>query len=518
MISRKKAILYKRVSKDEQAGKGFSLPEQEEILTKFCESNNIEILAWFADDFTGKIFDRPGFNKLFEYAKQNKGKIDYLYFKNWSRFGRNIVEAYATIDKLRKLGIEPQAIEQPLDFSIPESKIMLAIYIATPEVDNDRRALNTMGGMRRAKKEGRWVSGAPCGYKNKRDENNRPIIVPDENAPYMIEAFEKLATGIYNIEEVRKGLNKKGLKCSRNNFSKLIRNPVYCGKIFLPQYKDEPASLIKGLHSPIITEELFLDVQRQLSGKVKKKSRTIFTEDLPLRGSLECKFCGRLLTGSASTGRHGGKFYYYHCNYPCKERFSAKTANSEIKSELSKIKPSPEVLELFITIVKKYFSEGNQNANLSLRKIDDEIRRSKERLSKAQVLYLDGDFDKEDYKELKVKIAHDIQNLEVEKSKLSTIDSSIINQLVSATALLENLDGYYESSPFEVKQKLRGSIFDGNLIFDNKSYRTPKLKEVVRLMSLCSNELSAKKKRKEFLFENLSSVVARRGIEPLFLE
>jgi site-specific DNA recombinase len=48
---------------------------------------------------------------------------------------------------LRKQGIEPQAIEQPLDLSIPENKMMPAFYLTTPEVENDRRALNVFHGI-----------------------------------------------------------------------------------------------------------------------------------------------------------------------------------------------------------------------------------------------------------------------------------------------------------------------------------------------------------------------------------
>lgn len=58
------------------------------------------------------------------------------------------------INQLRDLNAEPQAIEQPLDLSIPENKMMLAFYLAAPEVENDRRALNVFYGMRRAKKKG----------------------------------------------------------------------------------------------------------------------------------------------------------------------------------------------------------------------------------------------------------------------------------------------------------------------------------------------------------------------------
>ncbi len=62
------------------------------------------------------------------------------------------------ISTLRRLGVEPQGVEQPLDLSIPENKIMLAFYLAAPEVENDRRALNVFHGMRRAKKRGvTWV-------------------------------------------------------------------------------------------------------------------------------------------------------------------------------------------------------------------------------------------------------------------------------------------------------------------------------------------------------------------------
>lgn len=66
------------------------------------------------------------------------------------------------ISLLRSLGVEPQAIEQPLDLSVPENKMMLAFYLAAPEVENDRRALNTTNGMRRARKEGRWMGPAPA--------------------------------------------------------------------------------------------------------------------------------------------------------------------------------------------------------------------------------------------------------------------------------------------------------------------------------------------------------------------
>src|SRR6185369_14195467 len=124
-----------------------------------------------------KTFDRPEFNNFLQHLKKNRKSADLLLFLKWDRFSRNVAESYAMIHQLNKLAIEPQAIEQPLDMSIPESKIMLAIYLAAPEVENDRRALNIFHGMRRGRKEGRWLGGKLRGYKNARDEKNRPIMI-----------------------------------------------------------------------------------------------------------------------------------------------------------------------------------------------------------------------------------------------------------------------------------------------------------------------------------------------------
>jgi site-specific DNA recombinase len=152
------------------------------------------------------------------------------------------------------LGIEPQAIEQPLDLSIPENKIMLAFYLAAPEVENDRRALNTIAGMRRAKKEGRWVGCAPIGYKNARNERNLPIVVQSEKALLVKWVFEEISLGISSAESIRVEAMKRGLGCTKGNYYVFIRNPFYCGKIYLPAYKDEDEQVVKGIHEPIISE------------------------------------------------------------------------------------------------------------------------------------------------------------------------------------------------------------------------------------------------------------------------
>jgi DNA invertase Pin-like site-specific DNA recombinase len=174
------ADLYIRVSTDEQADKGYSQRNQEETLRKYCVINSIQVRKVIFEDHSAKTFIRPEWNKYLADLRKNRGKSDVVLFTKWDRFSRNAGDAYQMISILRRQGVEPQAVEQPLDLSIPENKMMLAFYLAAPEVENDRRALNVFYGMRRAKKEGRWMATAPIGYINKTTDSGRKYIAPKE--------------------------------------------------------------------------------------------------------------------------------------------------------------------------------------------------------------------------------------------------------------------------------------------------------------------------------------------------
>lgn len=215
------ADLYIRVSTDEQADKGYSQRNQEEMLRNYCKVNGIQVRKTIYEDHSAKTFNRPEWIKLLSDLSKRKGKSDLILFSKWDRFSRNAGDAYQMISTLRRLGVEPQAVEQPLDLSVPENKMMLAFYLAAPEVENDRRALNVFYGMRRAKKEGRWMATAPIGYANKITEDGRKFIAP--KATILRWAFEEIAKGHFTADQIRKEAIKKGLKCSRSNFWNIIR-------------------------------------------------------------------------------------------------------------------------------------------------------------------------------------------------------------------------------------------------------------------------------------------------------
>jgi site-specific DNA recombinase len=512
---KRKAILYLRVSTDEQADKGFSLRYQLEVNTKYCDFYNIEIVAVFTDDHSAKSFDRPEFKALLAQLKSKKLSADLLLFTKWDRFSRNAADAYGMIGQLNKYGIEPQAIEQPLDLNVPENKIMLAIYLATPEVENDRRALNVIGGMRRARKEGRWVASAPLGYKNIRTEDNRPIIVPSKDALLVKWAFEELAKGTYDIEEIRRLCNRKGMKCSRSNFWNLVRNPLYTGQIFIPAYKKEEASFVKGIHEPIITEELFYRVQDVLNGKRRRHTVTNTQKDeLPLRGLLECKQCGGKLTGSASKGV-GGRYFYYHCQKGCKERFSAIKANEIFVEELKAITPSKNVLNLFEKIVTQQHKDNGKDKAKMEREINTEITKHQTRINNAQQLMLDGQLEAKDYRDIKDRYEGQIHTLKRKIADSDCGDIEFKEYVRFGVSFLQNLSQHYVTANTTIKQKIVSSIFSKNLIFENKAYRTDFINPAIALICNKGKGLQQKKTGNKQKKLNVSSEVASTGIEPV---
>ena len=89
---KKKCGLYMRVSTEDQAREGFSLPEQKERLEAFCKFKGYEIVDYYEDAGisvkTGN--ERPEFIRLVEDIKS--GKINTIVALKLDRISRSIFD------------------------------------------------------------------------------------------------------------------------------------------------------------------------------------------------------------------------------------------------------------------------------------------------------------------------------------------------------------------------------------------------------------------------------------------
>jgi site-specific DNA recombinase len=515
----KTAHLYVRVSTDEQADKGFSQRDQDERLKIYCQRNNIKVGKVIFEDYSAKTFNRPEWKGLIADLKKTKGRnIDYIMFTKWDRFSRNTADAYAMIKTLKDLDVEPVAIDQPLDTSVPESKVMLAVYLAMPEVDNDRRALNVFYGMRRGRKEGRWMGRTLPGYINRtREDGSKFIALNEPEASHMKWAFEQIAEGKYATEQIWERARLRGLKCAKNSFWDAVRNPCYCGKIIIPKFKDEEMHLVNGLHEPLISEKTYFKIIDVLNGRSKDVgSKVVTPENLPLRGFLICPDCGRTLTGSASKGRNG-YHYYYHCKSFCGVRYNALEVNKAFESLLEDLVPRAGMADLYTSIVVDTFQNGTQHYLEDKKRIISQITEQNNRLTKSRELLLSETIDALDYKEIKKSCEDKILRLEADLKDLADKLPSELNieELThKAMSNLKNLAQIYRGANIEGKRVVIGSTFSKKWNFSDLKGRTAYFNKSVELIYLINKTLGNKKAggKKSFFFH--SGSVPRAGVEP----
>lgn len=493
------ADLYIRVSTDEQAEKGYSQRDQDERLRKYCLYNNIMVGHVIYEDHSAKSFNRPEWIKYLIEVKKKSHKSTLVLFTKWDRFSRNAGDAYQMISQLQKNGINPQAIEQPLDMAIPENKLMLAIYLASPEVENDRRALNVFYGMRKAKKEGRMMGTAPYGYINRSMEDGKKYVaIKEPEATNLIWAFNEIAKGHTPADHVRVKMNQReGKSLSRNTFITAMRNAIYCGKIYIGQHKQEEAHYIQGKHEPLISEALFYKVQDVLDGNKKKErpgGKILCNEHFPLRGLLTCPRCGGNLTGSGSKG-HSKIYYYYHCTKKCSFRYKSDIVNDLFEKELTKFEFNPplkDILKKLLLDNYKSFTGGIDEKRKSVSKQIDLIN---ERVSKARDLYLSEKLDEDDYREIKSSGKLEVDKLEEELGHLVSESKTydIQNRLDHALNAISSISKRYKQGDMEIKRMIASSIYPKKVEFDGTEFRTAEMNIIARYIYLANNKLKDKK-------------------------
>ncbi|MDE6266881.1 MAG: recombinase family protein [Muribaculaceae bacterium] len=496
-------MIYSRVSTDEQR-QGTSVDVQEERLKDYCayKGYNIINIPEFQDckeDESGKTFEkRPVMQAILRYIEKNRGKVQKLLFLRWNRFSRDLSQASNMVVKLEKLGVEANAIEEELNYESSGWPTLLGVYLGLAQSDNIARSKATKDGIRGTLKSGKCSNKAPRGYKNVRESKHRCYVVINEEAAKPIRtAFNELSKGVISANYARKRY------CSHipeSTFLDMLRNPFYMGKIRVPAYKDEPEELVEGQHEALISEDVFYKVQDVLDGKKKSKPKLekAINPDLFLRRFIVCPKCGHAFTGSRSKG-NGGYYTYYNCCENAKHmRVRAEDANEAFARYVSCLKPNEAVLRLYEAILLDVQGGAKREIRSEIECIQKQLNDKRKQIEDAEDLMITDRTHSERYTRILERYEKEAQELETRITLLETGNRGNIEpKLDYAISLINNLDKYIRDAPIEVKLKLIGSIFDGKIEFDGKSYRTNSYNKVLELIYEQTNELRGKGNRKE---------------------
>ena len=485
-------ILYCRVSSDEQA-EGCSLDEQERQLRAYCVRRGYNVIDVYHEDYSAKYFDmnRPEMKKIYEYCRRHRGKVDKVLFLRWDRYSRNVEFAFAYKRKFYdELGVELNTVESPIDFKGTEWPTVMAIYCGVAHTEDVKISRRTRDGIHGTLLKGRWPNRAPRGYVNLKGQ--QLVVINKEVAPLVQYAFEEVAKGTKTPTLVWREVQKKGLQVSESSFFEMLRNHFYCGEVYVPEYLDEPAQYVKGIHEPLVSKETFMQVQSRLN-TVSQRNRSkekqarakvvkLPHEDYYFYPFLQCPVCGSRLCASHSKGRNQ-KYAYYHCNHCRKYRVPAQQMNDDIFRHLRKIRPCKAVLDLYEEVLKDIRTEKFKGINKEKNRIQEDIRKVEVRLQRLQDRFLDGEIGSEDYKEIRQRYNDEIYALKSQIEILKTPNRSVVEpQMAYAMSFINNIERCLSSVEMSVKMDVLGSIFSGKMVFENGNCRTAQFNPIIAIL------------------------------------
>ncbi|QHI36542.1 hypothetical protein IMCC3317_19050 [Kordia antarctica] len=509
-ITNNKAVIYTRVSGSKQKD-NTSLESQNEYCTAYAKRAKLDISGYFGGTYeSAKTDDRKQFQKMLSFVRQKKIATIIVY--SIDRFSRAGASAITTVEKLQKKGINVISVTQPMDTKTSTGTFFQNLNLLFSKYDNDQRRDKTVTGMKQRLLQGFYIGNAPLGYKNARDEQNRPILIHNEKTKLVRKAFEWKANENISNVEILKRLKNYGLKLYAPRLTDMFRNPVYCGLIANSLLDGQ---VVQGNHKPIVSKGLFLkvnNINEKNGGGFKHTKHNIH---LPMKGFIKCDRCEKPITGYTEKIY---KINYYRCNAKgCSGYSRADKLNEKFKNLLSTL----EVAKKFIAPLKcqlnyvfEYHNESNKDVTEQLKY---NLNAIKEKLEKVEERFVYGEINMELYtkfsKKLKLEqeaIEKEIKNNSIEKSKFNLyMDNSI--------KLVSNLHKTWELSNYVNKQKLQDLLFPHGIRYSREkdSYLSLELNPVLSLISSLSEVLNPKEneeitgKHNKFAYVSLGENLAK---------
>jgi len=202
--------------------------------------------------------------------------FDVILVHKLDCFARNDYDFVIYEKELADLGIRLESVSEPGDDSTPSGYISRRIMQVISSWYSKNLAVEVKKGMQRKVEIGGWPKPAPMGYINKRDGNKAWIEVDPWYAPLITKAFNEMATGKWTLDEWADQAYSSGYKAKEGNpirkqtWSKIFYNRFYLGETWLKE-GDPP---VRGNHEPLVSEDVFVEVQEMLKEHDKHKQHT----------------------------------------------------------------------------------------------------------------------------------------------------------------------------------------------------------------------------------------------------
>ncbi len=414
--------IYMRVSTEDQAREGFSLPEQKERLEAYCKFNGYKIVEYYTDaGISAKTGNhRPEYDRMLEDGKQ--GKINMIIALKLDRITRSTRDWETLMDYLEKYNINIAFVNDDINTTTANGKMVSRIMMSVSQNEIERTSERTIIGLEGAIKQGHIPARAPLGYKHIDKK-----LVPDPLTKDIVIRIYNLYFEGLTYNTIAKLFNKEKV-CGKTNWKdtsilKIITNVIYKGDYIQGKTTRNPR-YFEDVVEPIVSKELWDSCQVQ---KKKNQRNYMRSQTYIFLQKLKCPKCGRILAGGASHKIKADKWYYYYRCEKCRGNIREHEIEDSIKELLSDIFEYDSVVnEFFLPVLQNKIHNPKEDFEKEITNLNNK----KIRIRKA---YIDELFTEEEYKEETNIIENKIKDLQkkiLENEQVSKLNLSVDDILV----------------------------------------------------------------------------------------
>ena len=317
--TRIKYCLYARKSTEQEEKQVLSIDSQVKEMTAIAEHLKLNVVAIKRESHSAKDSgQRPIFKELLEDIR--KGTYNGILTWAPDRLSRNAGDLGSLVDFMdQKKLIHIQTYGQTFSNS-PNEKFLLMILCSQAKLENDNKSINVKRGLKARVETGLWPCRPPTGYfKEKRTDRKCQSIFDPDRAPVIKQIFEKIGHDHWSGRKVYHWLKddidfktETNMHLSLGNIYKLLENTFYYGKF---EYPKGSGNWYNGSHEPIITKELFDQVQTQITNQtLQPRSQQ---KEFAFTKIMTCGLCGSGITADEKfkTQKNGNthRYVYYKC-------------------------------------------------------------------------------------------------------------------------------------------------------------------------------------------------------------
>jgi site-specific DNA recombinase len=464
------AVIYCRVSTVKQAERNeLNLPAQQRRCEDWCTSQNIPVLRVFvAEGESAWKTERPTLQEAIDYIKGQKGKVTHFVVQDSTRFSRNVAGKALAERDLGKLGVKLVSVDEPMVDDSPMGKLAGTMATAFGEFYSHNLSSRVRYRFQLHREQGRWLHQAPLGYRNVQQPGGIKSLEPDEAAPLVRQAFEMMNTGGHSSDVVRQfvtaaGLRtKKNRKLTRQTFSFMLKNPVYCGLIL------HKGKTYKGSFPPIVSEELWQSVQDTLRGKRKAVPKKTVDDNFPLRGFVKCGYCRAKLTSGNVKGRSKTYSKYWCWNKGCEHPVSVSREKLEADwlYYLTSVQPAFDALVNVIPVLAR------ANAQKRIADAEQKQRHLATQLSEREAMRLSifesfskGNLTQPEFRRMMDMIAADIAGIEAAQRAFVAEAEAVLQVTADTSRTNIPVKALWASAHLTEKLTVQNALFPDGILY-----------------------------------------------------